>query len=56
MVGIDKLNMKFKFPTVVSGTPPPVEPVCIAASSVTERETRIELLKLTIRPFKGDIT
>ena len=56
MVGIDELNLKFKLPTVVSGTPPPVEPARIAAPPVTERETRIKLPKLTIRPFEGDIT
>ena len=55
MVGIDELNLKFKLPTVVSGTPPPVEPVGIAAPPVTEHETCIKLLKLTIHPFEGDI-
>ena len=36
MVGIDELNMKLELPTVVLGTPPPDEPVRIAAPSVTE--------------------
>lgn len=54
MVGIDEQNMKLK-PPIMSGTPPPTDPVHMAAP-VTERENRIKLPKLTIRPFDGDIT
>ena len=36
MVGIDELNLKFKLPTVVSGSPSPVELARIAAPPVTE--------------------
>ena len=54
MVGIDELSMKLKPPAVA--TPCPTDTVHIAASPVAERENRIKLPKLTIRPFDEDIT
>jgi hypothetical protein len=52
LVGIDESSMKLK-PRSVSGTPPPADTVHAATPPAGERENRIKLPKLTIRPLKG---